>query len=787
MKLTSYRDLEHLSWEDILAENWGGFRPPYTVNLPLQPIHSPDVIHVNGSMTVCRRRAFSGLNHGDTAARNAVQRQAVMKVEFALGDPPAVPDHQRGILKLEGGCLPIAAVSHRTYAVEVPNYALDNGLSFDFTYFCAPTGTVTQNQLWIEGKVTNRAEIPITAHVWAKVNFPAESDIFEFHYIPFYWDATKYPPCDKVSLDGDKILYAGGRIGRIMPGPFEMEWVKSRDFADDRYKLNNYFVRPALRYQRVRDAIHLGIKLQPGQMEGFRLMLYTGFEAVTESEVKALERLDAAGSQEAARRHFESVSTGDATELACAAGRWGEIFSHLRISTSQMLLRFPDQRGLVPTQGSSSERHFVWVWEAVCMLMPMLRIGAFAPVREALDFIFSLQDGGFPPKGRFTSLQGAIGTTGPKWINSTGSALALAAEYVRVSHDEAFARDYLSRILKAMDWIVGEIRATRVLNADGSRPAWYGLMPFGCGTDGDVGYVISFTDAYTYWGLAKAVRMLKDLGHPQADAYRKELEQYRQDIGTAMESLRRQDGFIARRIATGDPGEYFSRGFENVVGVFHLAFCDAVDVAEPMFLGYLRYFEEQMAHGCFAGRVDDDVMYMGVGEWGWQDIYLRLGQWKKAFAATQINLRYGMTPDTHQVQERFSVTDASFCPWQPNGSGNGKVLDMILKSFYYEQGEDAVLLGGIPFAWLRQNKRTLLRNLHTPNGRITLEANMSSPRQCRLELSVTTKGCMPGRIRLPEHFSAVDLGAQPMPQRDGWFECPRESLQQVFLLTEALA
>jgi hypothetical protein len=32
MKLTSYRDLEHLSWEDILAENWGGFRPPRLSN-----------------------------------------------------------------------------------------------------------------------------------------------------------------------------------------------------------------------------------------------------------------------------------------------------------------------------------------------------------------------------------------------------------------------------------------------------------------------------------------------------------------------------------------------------------------------------------------------------------------------------------------------------------------------------------------------------------------------------------------------------------------------------------
>ena len=782
MKMTSYLNLENMSWEDILADDWGGFRPPYTVNLPIQPVHSPDLIHVNGSMTVCRRRVLPGLNHGNAAACKAARQKEAMMVEFALGDPPAVPEYQRGVISLEDGCLPIAQVSHCTYAVRVPGYALDNGLAFDFNYFCAPTGEVTQNQLWIDGKVTNSADIPITAHVWVKVNFPAESDIFEFHYIPFYWDATKYPPCDKVSLAGDKILYEGRKIGRVMPGAFEMEWVKARDFENDRYKQNNYFIRPSLRYQQVRDAIHLSVKLSPGETKSFQLMLYTDYESVTELQTRALDCLDTVGSRKATREHFDLLRKGDATELDCDAGNWGDIFNHLRISTSQMLIRFPEQRVLVPTQGSSSERHFVWVWEAVCMLMPLLRMGAFTPVREALDFIFSLQDGGYPPKGRFTSLEGAIGTTGPKWMNSTGSALALAAEYVRYSHDKTFIREYLPRILKAMNWIVGEIRATRVLNADGSRPVWYGLMPFGCGTDGDVGYVVSFTDSYTYWGLAKAVQMLKDLEHPQASSYQEELERYHQDIRVAVESLRQEDGFIARRIVTGDPEEVVCSGFDIVVGICHLAFCEALDVTGPAFLGYLRYFEEHMANGCFAGQVDREVMYMGVGEWGWQDIYLRLGQWKKAFAAAQINLRYGMTQDAHQVQERFSLTDPAFCPWQPNGSGNGKVLDMILKSFYYENGEDVVLLGGIPFAWLRQNRKTTLRNLYTPRGRITLEANMIDQRKCKVNLFAETKGSIPARIRFPEHFNVSDITSHPMQKKDGWFESSSESMMYSFLL-----
>lgn len=42
-----------------------------------------------------------------------------------------------------------------------------------------------------------------------------------------------------------------------------------------------------------------------------------------------------------------------------------------------------------------------------------------------------------------------------------------------------------------MGWTVGELRATRKLNPDGSRPLHYGLMPFGCATDGDIGRIVA--------------------------------------------------------------------------------------------------------------------------------------------------------------------------------------------------------------------------------------------------------------------------------------------------------
>jgi hypothetical protein len=122
--------------------------------------------------------------------------------------------------------------------------------------------------------------------------------------------------------------------------------------------------------------------------------------------------------------------------------------------------------------------------------------------------------------------------------------------------------------------------------------------------------------------------------------------------------------------------------------------------------------------------------------------------------AAQTNLKYGMTQDTLQVQERFSRLNPAYTPWQPNGSGNGKVLDMILKSLYFEDGDTAILLPGVPFAWLRENGVTALRNLRTPHGAISLDA-VTDGDVCRLTLRADSASAMPKMVRVPEHFVAT--------------------------------
>jgi hypothetical protein len=409
------------------------------------------------------------------------------------------------------------------------------------------------------------------------------------------------------------------------------------------------------------------------------------------------------------------------------------------------------------------------------MLLPLLKLGHFKPVREALDYIFSLQDSGMPPRGRLTTTAGAVGTSGPKWLNTTGCALAIAAEYFLHTMDAEFWNEFETKVLRAMDWIVGELRATRQLNADGSRPTQYGLMPFGCATDGDVGHVIAYTDAYTFWGLEKAAALLKEIGHERAAEMEAEVALYRSDIRQAAAALAREDGFIERKIVTGDHDEEYYEPFELTCGAYHLVAGNALIADDPLIERYIEYFERMRGADLFAGRMDHDTAYIGLPEWIWQEIYLRRGEWKKAFACLEINWRYGKTRDTHQSQERFRMSDPTFCPWQPNGSGNGRLLDMMIKAMYFEHDGVATLFAGVPFEWLRKNGVTELESLHTRQGVLSLRAAMLNGDECKVEVTFSDSKAIPHTIRFPDHLHIKDA---EIVDSNGF--------QQIFVITSQL-
>lgn len=180
-------------------------------------------------------------------------------------------------------------------------------------------------------------------------------------------------------------------------------------------------------------------------------------------------------------------------------------------------------------------------------------------------------------------------------------------------------------------------------------------------------------------------------------------------------------------------------------------------------------------HGFFTGAMDLDIMYVGLGEHLWQHVYLCLGDWKKSYSALQTNLKYGMSKDACLVQERFSLTNPAFTPWQPNSSGNGRMLAMIVNQFYFEyhdvtHGDTLVFFGGMPPAWFEINPEMSLKGIYTYAGRISVStADFTFKIICDgFSLNNQT-------IRIPEYFSVTYDQAGLEDLGEGFFKIKQET------------
>lgn len=779
----TYAALNGKTWDQILRSRDPLWCSPLTVHLPVHPVHSPDFLHVDCALNVVRRRMFPNMRTGDPETARRRQEYEALVVQFALDDPPFIPDLHQSSMSLLDNRWPVARANY--YAWE---------LFYEFEY-AAQAVDDHQTLLRIAVTVTNEGKQAHPAHVRARIHFPREAGFFDSHYIAYHWDRAKWEGrAEGIAYAGGNLFRNGRRFGRIQPGGWEVAW-ESENVADQsafnrrRTCSERYYAHPNLRLEVVRDAIHAQTMLKGGERREFTLALLVNDEGITS---RHLEQLDAGGpgsGRDASVSHFQAQIPEPVAVVEGQAGRYDVLVSYLPLNTLQLLVDFKDGTGLMPTQGGGDERFYVWVWEAMCMLRPMLALGYFEPVRKSLDFIFSLQDGGCPPSGEFTSLSGAIGTTGPRWLNATGSALGLAAEYAALSNDPGFWNDYLPKMLKAGDWLMGEIRATRKFNADGTRPITYGLLPFGHGTDGDVGYAVSLSDAYSLWGLDALASALEKMSHPRAGDVRAETERYRRDLGEAISRLSAPDGFIDRKIVTGRPDENYAVDFEHVCGAINYVATNALSAGSDLVKKYMAYFEAHQADGYFTGRMNRDVVYIGCSDALWHEAWLRVGEWKKAFVVMQAVIRYGMSQDTFQTQERFSRRDPGFTCWQPNGSGNGRLLGMILRSFYYEykdeqQGDVVLVLGGLPWAWLKDNGTTALRNLRTRSGLVNVEvvpAGGDSGFMVTLQRA-TAAGVL---LRFPVFMVAVPCSSSIQSEGKGFFRVSSCLQQVVFKITEA--
>ena len=105
---------------------------------------------------------------------------------------------------------------------------------------------------------------------------------------------------------------------------------------------------------------------------------------------------------------------------------------------------------------------------------------------------------------------------------------ALSAHY-RITRDEQWlrggSRPPLEAILQACDWLAAQRRRT-MRDENGKKVDHWGLLPAASAHDWLSGNTI-FNDAFCIYGMAEAVRLLREINHPRAEVIAKELNDYR--------------------------------------------------------------------------------------------------------------------------------------------------------------------------------------------------------------------------------------------------------------------
>jgi hypothetical protein len=106
-------------------------------------------------------------------------------------------------------------------------------------------------------------------------------------------------------------------------------------------------------------------------------------------------------------------------------------------------------------------------------------------------------------------------------------------------------------------------------------------------TDADIGYVVAQSDAYTFWGLEKTVKLLEDIKNIYAGEFRNELELYRTDLAITMKELSHPDGLIDRVILTNDKETQNWKEVERLASSASFAYTGVIDPGSEIFKHFI--------------------------------------------------------------------------------------------------------------------------------------------------------------------------------------------------------
>jgi hypothetical protein len=118
-----------------------------------------------------------------------------------------------------------------------------------------------------------------------------------------------------------------------------------------------------------------------------------------------------------------------------------------------------------------------------------------------------------------------------------------------------------------------------------------------------------------------------------------------------------------------------------------------------------------------------DLTYTTSADYVWHDVWLRRGELDKALQTLYATLAFATAADTGYCSERFCPQLPWLAPWQPNASGNGRLIQMIHRALVYEDEGWLVVLRGVPRSWLAPGERIEAGPIRIAAGNLRLNVS----------------------------------------------------------------
>ncbi|MCX7706029.1 MAG: hypothetical protein N2115_07235 [bacterium] len=323
----------------------------------------------------------------------------------------------------------------------------------------------------------------------------------------------------------------------------------------------------------------------------------------------------------------------------------------------------------------------VWPVEAMDFLIALDMMGLYDWTEKGYRFFLRHQTKEGDDKGRFNAYKA------PQWENITGGVLFGLSKHILLHRDENCFRLFRESMLDGFNWI----RQRRRKSQNGIFPA---------GKPHDWGLLVQswcFTDAVNYMGINEMANVFALFNDEKTDEIRGEAEDYRNCLVKILSEIievqkEREEIFIPNYL--GIPETYPPTGPYFGDGPSMLIRSGIIEPESQVFEKIEKYFRNRgwMKNG-LTGLMTDCLLpgyasdpwaghtwYVSFSDLCWFSGWMKRGEKEKAFETLWAQVQYGMSEEYYML-ERFADNDPSFCPWQPNASANGRLLQMLFEYF----------------------------------------------------------------------------------------------------------